>query len=168
MIDVKNVYSSEAQGASEETKNSPKRRAVDVDAKIIASAYRGYNLCPESVKSNDVKKAFLLDAAQKLHDEQKFYGRFMEKAKDVYDALSDRVSVVATCKEKGIDLMILATHVVFMGKNAIRDVLKYGVGEKSPIRPNLSLYSERFMPDDPQDFVNPAWKPSEHKREAVN
>ena len=141
---------------------------MDVDANVIATAYRGYNLCPESVKSNDVKKAFLLDAAQRLHDEQKFHGRFMEKAKAVCNVLSDRVSVVAKCKEMGIDLMILSTHVVFMGKKTIREVLKYGLGEGSPILANLSLYSERFMPDDPQDFVNPAWKPSEHKREAVN
>ena len=169
MDEIKIVSSEQAQVASKEAeKTTPKKKVnVDVDAKIISAAYRGFNLCPEGVKSNDLKKAFLLDAAQKLHDEQKFFVRFMAKAEELRKDMADRVSIVEACKNKGIDLLTLATHVVFMGKDAMRRVRRFGIGEKSPINGDLSLVSERFLPDNPQDFVNPYWKPSEHKTEVA-
>ena len=154
----------QALGASEGKEMSqatPKLKAsVDIDSKLIAEANRGFNLCPAECKNNDLKKAFLLNAAEKLQDEQKFFGRYMAKAQHVYDILEDRKSVIEKCSAEGIDLMTLATHVVFMGKAAMRKVIKFGVAEGSPLYNQISLYKEPFLPDNPQDFVDKAWLPS--------
>ena len=167
---VNNVTPSEAQVASKDSeKKSPKTKVFkNVDFKAIAEANRGFNLCPAEVKCNDVKKAFLLNAAEKLHDEQKFHGRYMGQAKMVYDALKDRKSVVDECEKKGIDLGVLSTHVVFLGQVKMNKVMKYGVGEQSPIYNILNLFSEPFIPADPQDFIDKSWKPSEHKDEVYS
>lgn len=166
MDNVDNVTSSQAQGASKEAEKttSKKKVTMDIDSKIIVKANRGFKQVPADLKSNDFKKAFLLNAAESLDDEQLFYGRFMARATEVRDELADRKSVTDACTEKGIDLMDLATHVVFMGKTKTQQVLKYGLGEKSPIHNQLDLFGERFMPDNPQDFVNKSWKPSENPR----
>ena len=144
---------------------TPKLKARrDFDSKIIANANRGFMQLPADLKTNDLKKAFLLNAAESLDDEQLFFGRFMARAAEVRDELADRKSVTDACTKKGIDLMDLATHVVFMGKTKTQQVLKYGLGEKSPIHNQLDLFGGRFMPDDPQDFISKSWKPSEHPR----
>ena len=158
----------QAPGASkgeETSQTTPRLKARrDIDSKIIATANRGFRQVPADLKSNDLKKAFLLNAAESLNDEQLFYGRFMARAAEVRDELADRKSVTDACKERGYDLMDLATHVVFMGKTKTQQVLKYGLGEKSPIHNQLYLFGDRFMPDDPQEFVSKSWKPSEHPR----
>ena len=110
----------------------------------------------------------MLNAAEKLRDEQKFHGRYMGYAKKVYDSLSDRKSVLDECEKKGIDLGVLATHVVFLGQVKMNKVMKYGVSELSPIYNSLHLFNEPFLPADPQDFVNKSWKPSEHKDEVYS
>ena len=169
-MEENNVKSSEAQGATQDSeKKSPKTKVFkNIDFKTIAEASRGFNLCPADVKSNDVKKSFLLNAAEKLHDEQKFHGRYMGLAKKVYDALKDRRSVWDECEKRGIDLGVLATHVVFLGQLKMNKVMKYGISEQSPIYNSLHLFSEPFLPADPQDFVNKSWKPSEHKDEVYS
>ena len=168
MSEIKILTSEEVQGTSngkETSQATPKKKARrDIDSKIIATASRGFRLIPADLKTNDLKKAFLLNAAESLDDEQVFFGRFMARAAEVRDELADRKSVTDACTEKGIDLMDLATHVVFMGKTKTQQVLKYGLGEKSPIHNQLYLFGDRFMPDDPQDFVSKSWKPSEHPR----
>ena len=116
-----------------------------------------------NVKSTEAQVASQ-DAEKTLADEQLFFGRFMARAAAVRDELADRKSVTDACTKKGIDLMDLATHVVFMGKTKTQQVLKYGLGEKSPIHNQLDLFGERFMPDNPQDFVKMSWKPSENPR----
>lgn len=165
MSETKILTPEQAQGASKDAeKTTPKRKVMDVDTKIIATANRGFRQVPADLKSNDLKKAFLLNAAESLADEQLFFGRFMAKAAEVRDELADRKSVTDACTERGIDLLDLATHVVFMGKTKTQQVLKYGIGEKSPIYNQLYLFGDRFLPDDPQDFVSKSWKPSEHPR----
>ena len=56
-----------AQVASKDSENkTPKTKVFkNIDFKAIAEANRGFNLCPADVKSNDVKKSFLLNAAEK-------------------------------------------------------------------------------------------------------
>ena len=159
-----------AQVASKDSENkTPKTKVFkNIDFKAIAEANRGFNLCPADVKSNDVKKSFLLNAAAELHDEQKFHGRYLGLAKKVYDALKDRKSVWDECEKRGIDLGVLATHVVFLGQIKMNKVMKYGISEQSPIYNSLHLFSEPFLPADPQDFVNKSWKPSEHKDEVYS
>lgn len=166
MIDTKILPFEDAQVASKEAeKTTPKKKVRrDFDSKIIATANRGFRQIPADLKTNDLKKAFLLNAAESLDDEQLFFGRFMARAAEVRDELADRKSVTDACAKKGIDLMDLATHVVFMGKTKTQQVLKYGLGEKSPIYNQLDLFGGRFMPDDPQDFISKSWKPSEHPR----
>ena len=166
MDNVKNVSSEQAQVASKEAEKTTSKKKVrrDFDSKIIANANRGFMQLPADLKTNDLKKAFLLNAAETLADEQLFFGRFMARAAAVRDELADRKSVTDACTKKGIDLMDLATHVVFMGKTKTQQVLKYGLGEKSPIHNQLDLFGERFMPDNPQDFVKMSWKPSENPR----
>ena len=94
--------------------------------------------------------------------------RYFDAAKELEEALSDRKSVTEACKEKNIDLYILATHVVFMGKTAVQSAIKFGVGENSPICNDWNLFSEAFLPTDPQDFVDSDWKPSKLKNKTEN
>lgn len=159
-----------AQVASKDSeKKTPKTKVFkNIDFKTIAEASRGFNLCPADIKCNDVKKSFLLNAAEKLHDEQKFHGRYMGLAKKVYDSLKDRKSVWDECEKRGIDLGVLATHVVFLGQLKMNKVMKFGISEQSPIYNSLHLFSEPFLPADPQDFVDKSWKPSEHKDEVYS
>lgn len=146
-----------------ETENAtPKTNAkkVNTDARIIASARKGFDLVPDGMKSNALKLAFLRKAASSLPDMQKFHGRFMSEAESVRERIADSVSIVKACEAEGIDLFTLATHVLFMGKTKVQQVFKYSLGERSPLRGQLSLFKEAFMPTDAQDFVNPNWLPS--------
>ena len=153
----------EAPRAESGTENAtPKTNAkkVNTDARIIASARRGFDLVPDGMKSNALKLAFLRKAASSLSDMQKFHGRFMSEAESVKERISDSVSIVKACEAEGIDLFTLATHVLFMGKTKVQQVFKYSLGDRSPLRGQLSLFKEAFMPTDAQDFVNPNWLPS--------
>ena len=67
-----------------------------------------------------------------------------------------RDSGCAVSKEHETTVLTLATYVVFIGKTAMQRVIKHGVSEGSPIHGQMHL----FMPEDAQDFVNPAWKSS--------
>lgn len=143
-------------------KGTPKTNAkkVNTDTRIIASARKGFDLVPDGMKSNALKLAFLRKAASSIPDMQKFHGRFMSEAESVKERIADSVSIVKACESEGIDLFTLATHILFMGKTKVQQVFKYSLGERSPLRGQLSLFKEAFMPTDAQDFVNPNWLPS--------
>ena len=131
------------------------------DFMIISRAHKGFDKCLSSLKSNDAKLAYLRKYAGLLDDDvQKFYNRYMAKSQAVAARLEDSISAKQFCEKNHLNPLVLATHVVFLGKAAIKKVLQYGLGENSPIKDDLDLYSEPFMPDDAQDFVNPGWKPS--------
>ena len=142
------------------TPKSNKFNKVVTDAKVIARARKGFNYIPSSVKSKDLKLQMLRSAALALDDAQKFYGRYMVEAQELADVLSDRVSFAKFCEKEQIDILTLATHIVFMGKTSVQRVIKFGLGEGSPIRGQVSLFKEPFLPDNAQDFVNQDWLPS--------
>lgn len=149
-------------------KATPKsKHNVNIFWTIISKARKGFDLCLSEFKSNDMKLAYLRNSAKVVSDVQVFFNEYMALAKNVADQLADRVSVKEFCEKANVDLQILATHVVFMGKTKMAQVLRYGVGEQSPIHGRLNLFNERFLPDDPQEFVDNSWKPSEHQKEVA-
>ena len=148
------------QNKAEMTTSKKNANKVVTDAMVIAKARKGFNYIPSNIKSNDLKFQMLRSAALTLDDAQKFYGRYMVEARDVAEKLSDKVSVVSFCKEEGIDIFTLSTHVVFMGKTTVQKVIKFGLGEGSPIRGQVSLFKDPFLPDNAQDFVDQSWTPS--------
>ena len=153
-----------AEVRSEAEKTTRKNVSIEtVDFKLIGKARKGFNLCLTELKSNDVKLAYLRKYAMTLPDVQKFYDRYMVEANKLADILKDSISVTRACEESGNDLLILATHVVFMGKTAMMKVAKFGVSEQSPIHGYLDLFRDPFMPDNAQDFVNDDWLPSKSK-----
>lgn len=164
MIDSNiNTLPSQTQVVEKVAENvTPKtnKKVFDIDFSVIGSARKGFNMVPSQLKSNDLKLEYLRASASKLEDVQKFYGRFMVKARELESILSDRSSIVTACQDVDTTVLTLATHVVFMGKTAMQKVIKHGVGEGSPIHGQLNLFKDAFMPMDAQDFVNPAWKPS--------
>lgn len=146
-----------------ETKTRKNLSQDTIDFKLIAKARKGFTLCLSEMKSNDVKLAYLRKYATTLPDVQKFYDRYMVEANKLAEKLKDSLSVTKACEESGNDILILATHVVFMGKTAMMQVAKYGVSEQSPIHGHLDLFTDQFMPDNAQDFVNTDWLPSKLK-----
>ena len=148
-----------------ETKTRKNLSQETVDFKLIAKARKGFNLCLSELKSNDVKLAYLRKYAMTLPDVQKFFDRYMVEANKLAEKLKDSLSVTKACEESGNDILVLATHVVFLGKTAIMKVAKYGVSEQSPIHGYLDLFKDPFMPDDAQDFVDSKWFPSKRKKE---
>lgn len=159
------VAQSEIQKAEKATPKS--KHNVDIFWTVISKARKGFDLCLSEFKSNDMKLAYLRNYARVVSDVQVFFDEYMAKAKDVADQLADRVSVKEFCEKANVDLQILATHVVFMGQTKMAQVLRYGVGDGSPIHDKMNLYNERFLPDNPQDFVDNSWKPSEHQKEVA-
>ena len=154
---------------SEAEKTTRKNVSIEtVDFNLIGKARRGFNLCLTELKSNDVKLAYLRKYATTLPDVQKFYDRYMIEANKLADKLKDSLSVTKACEESGSDILILATHVVFMGKTAMMKVAKFGVSEQSPIHGHLDLFKDPFMPDNAQDFVNEDWLPSKNKKEKLD
>ena len=159
-----------AQGVVPETvvappKSKSKRRIIDFWSQNRRAA-KDFNCCLTEFKSNDAKLGYLRKYYSLVPDVQKLFDDFMSESKILAEKLQDRVSVVKACDEVGTTPMILATHVVFMGKTAVQKVLKYGVGEDSPIHGHLDLFKDPFMPEDAQDFVNPEWLPSKNKKVA--
>lgn len=154
---------------SEAEKTTRKNVSIEtVDFTLIGKARRGFNLCLTELKSNDVKLAYLRKYATTLPDVQKFYDRYMIEANKLADKLKDSLSVTKACEESGSDILILATHVVFMGKTAMMKVAKFGVSEQSPIHGYLDLFKDPFMPNNAKDFVNDDWLPSKHKVEKLD
>ena len=133
---------------------------------LIRKAASDFHRCLTALKSNDVKLGYLRKYFSLVPDEQKLFDDYLSESKNLAEKLQDRVSVVEACKEIGTTPMILATHVVFMGKTAIQKVIKYGVGEGSPIHGHLDLFKDPFIPEDAQDFVNPEWLPSKNNKVA--
>ena len=131
---------------------------------LVRKAKRDFVLCPTELKSNDAKFMCLRKYFSQVPDVQKVFADFMSESKKVAEMLEDKLSVVKACADCGTDVKILATHVVFLGKTAIQKVVKYGVGEQSPIFGHLELYKEPFLPDNIQDFVNKEWLPSKGKK----
>lgn len=171
MIKEFNNSSEKVQGTNTEAGKTTQKTKVtetSMDYKAISRARKGFNLSLSEFKTNDLKLAYLRNAAASFDDKQKFFNRYVNMAKELEEKLSDSVSVVKACEENGINLFVLATHVVFMGKTAVQRVARFGVGEKSPIHGQLDLFKDSFLPLDPQDFVNTGWKPSEHKNETGN
>lgn len=161
------IYSSSAvaQGAAAEAEKTTQTKKVtmtSIDFNAIAKARKGFNMTLSQFKSNDMKLAYLRNAASSFDDGQKFYNRYMVMVNELKNELADRISVKEACESKGVDLEVLATHVVFLGKTAVAQVKKYGVGEKSPVYGQLDLFKDRFLPDNAQDFIDASWKPSDH------
>ena len=161
------IYSSSAvaQGAAAEAEKTTQTKKVtmtSIDFNAIAKARKRFNMTLSQFKSNDMKLAYLRNAASSFDDGQKFFNRYMVMVKELKDELADRISVKEACESNGVDLEALATHVVFLGQTAIAQVKKHGVGEKSPIYGQLDLYKDRFLPDNAQDFIDASWMPSDH------
>lgn len=163
---LKNLITAPTQGVVPVAVVTPpemksKRRIIDFWSQNRRAA-KDFNCCLTELKSNDSKLGYLRKYYSQVPDVQKLFDDFMSESKNLAEKLQDRVSVVKACDELGTTPMILATHVVFMGKTAVQKVIKYGIGEGSPIHGHLDLFKDPFMPEDAQDFVNPEWLPSKN------
>lgn len=91
-------------------------------------------------KSNDLKWAILESVvAFNCQDQERFWLDYSVPVKKLLD--SKRFE--AECKALGLDSGILATHIVFLGKKAVNDVLDYGIGVT--VGEKVSLYKEAFL-----------------------
>ena len=91
-------------------------------------------------KSNSLKWDILETIVScNCQDQEKFWLDYSVPVKKLLD--SKRYE--AECKALGHDPWILATHIVFLGKKAVNDVLDYGIGVT--VGEKVALFTEAFL-----------------------
>ena len=123
-----------------ETDNAPKTRKPRAKDMWYYTGKARATFNRQFAKSNDLKWAILESVvAFNCQDQERFWLDYSVPVKKLLD--SRRFE--AECNALGLDSGILATHIVFLGKKAVNDVLDYGVGVT--VGEKVSLYKDAFL-----------------------